>query len=120
MDSTDLEKLGLNGNEAKVYYELLKIGRSTASDLVRQMGIHRNIIYDNLEKLISKGLVSYVIEDSKKLFIAQEPSAILDYLDKKEEELGKEKEIAKKLISDIKKIGSGKRVEQEAEIFRGI
>lgn len=120
MDVTDLEKLGLNKNEAKVYYELLKIGQSTASDLVKQMGIHRNIVYDNLEKLITKGLVSYIIEGTKKLFIAQEPSAILDYLNKKEEEIAVEKEIAKNIIADIKDLTGARSIGQEAQIFRGV
>jgi len=115
-----LEKLGLNKNEAKVYYELLKIGSSTASNLVKQMGIHRNIIYDNLEKLIAKGLVSYIVEESKKLFIPQEPSAILEYLDKKEEEITAEREIAKKMILEIKNLKGSKQIEQEAQVFRGI
>lgn len=120
MESIDLEKLGLNKNEAKVYYALLKIGNSTAADLVKQLGIHRNIVYDNLEKLIAKGLVSYVFEESKKLFISQEPSAILEFLDKKEEEIKTEKEIAKNLISEIKNFKKDKIEESEAEIYRGI
>ncbi len=120
MESKDLEKLGLNRNEARVYYELLKLGSSTASDLVKQMGIHRNIVYNNLEKLIEKGLVSYIIQETKKLFIAQEPSAILEYLDKKEEEISKEKEIANKLIAEIENLKKERAEGQEAQIFRGI
>lgn len=120
MESTDLEKLGLNRNEARVYYELLKLGSATASDLVKQMGVHRNIVYDNLEKLIEKGLVSYIIQETKKLFIAQEPSAILDYLHKKEEEISKEKDIAKKLIVEISNLKKGEVIGQEAQIFRGV
>lgn len=120
MEYSDLEKLGLNKNEAKVYYALLKIGSATAADIVKHMGIHRNIVYDNLEKLISKGLVSYIIEESKKLFIPQEPSAIIEFLDKKEEEIQTEKEIAKKLISEIKDFRREETIGQEAEIYRGI
>ena len=65
MDAVDLEKLGLNRNEAKVYFGLLQTVNTTASDLVKHLGLHRNIIYDNLEKLIEKGLVSFVIEGTK-------------------------------------------------------
>jgi sugar-specific transcriptional regulator TrmB len=120
MESSDLEKLGLNKNEAKVYYTLLKIGSSSAANLVKHMGIHRNIIYDNLEKLITKGLVSYIVEESKKLFIPQQPSAILEYLEKKEEEIASEREIAKKLILEIKDLKKDESIGQEAEIYRGI
>jgi HTH-type transcriptional regulator, sugar sensing transcriptional regulator len=119
MESKDLEKLGLNRNEAKVYFELLKLGNSTASDLVKQMGVHRNIIYDNLEKLIEKGLVSYIIKETKKLFIAQDPSSIIEFLDKKKAEIENEKEIAKELIQEIKKLKRDDSYEQEAQVFRG-
>jgi sugar-specific transcriptional regulator TrmB len=120
MDALDFEKLGLNKNEAKVYYELLKLGRATASQLVKHMGIHRNIIYDNLDKLIEKGLVSYVIEETKKVFIAQEPDTILEFLNNKKENIEKEIIVAKELIPQVSKLRNNRSGEQEAEIFRGI
>jgi sugar-specific transcriptional regulator TrmB len=120
MEITDLEKLGLNKNEAKVYYALLKAGKSSAADLVKQLGIHRNIVYDNLEKIIAKGLASYIIEESKKVFISQEPTAILDFLDKKEEEIRKEKKLAKEMIEKIKKVQGDSSLGKEAEIYRGV
>lgn len=119
MDSKDLEKLGLNKNEAKVYFGLLKLGSAAASELVKQIGVHRNIIYDNLEKLIDKGLASYITYESKKIFSAQEPNAILEFLDKKKELIEKEILIAKKLIPDVKKLNIQNRTKQEAQIFRG-
>ena len=52
MDPKKLEKLGLNRNEAEVYVDLLKLGQTSAGELIRRTGFHRNIVYDNLEKLI--------------------------------------------------------------------
>ena len=46
MDSKDLEKLGLNKNEAKVYLGLLRLGSATAAQLVKQIGSHRNNKYE--------------------------------------------------------------------------
>ena len=120
MELKDLENLELNKNEAKVYYELLKIGKATASQLVKKMGVHRNIIYDNLEKLIGKGLVSYIIQESKKLFIIQEPITIIEFLENKKEILNKKIEKVKKLIPEIENLRKETKAEQEAQIFRGI
>ena len=120
MDSKDLEKLGLNKNEAKVYFGLLKLGSATASELVKQLGMHRNIIYDNLEKLIEKGLASYIIKETKKVFISQEPDTILEFLDQKKHKIEKERIFAKKLLPEVTKLRNKTSTEQDAQIFRGI
>ena len=83
MDAVDLERIGLNRNEAKVYLALIIRGQATASELVKAIGVHRNIVYDNLEKLIEKGLVSFIVDGAKRKFIAQDPAAIIDYLQSK-------------------------------------
>ncbi|MDA3836240.1 MAG: hypothetical protein PF542_01320 [Nanoarchaeota archaeon] len=120
MDSKDLEKLGLNRNEAKVYLGLLKLGSATASELVKQIGVHRNIIYDNLEKLIEKGLASYITNESKKTFRAQDANSILEFLEKKKESIEKDMLTAKELIPKINKLKKDNSEEQDAQIFRGI
>ncbi|MGV8086201.1 MAG: TrmB family transcriptional regulator [Candidatus Woesearchaeota archaeon] len=119
MDETDLEKLGLNKNEAKVYLALLYKGQATASELVKSIGVHRNIVYDNLEKLMDKGLVS-VINDNKKIFIAEKPTAILDFLESKKLSIDKELSLAKNIIPDINKLLASQNSKQEAHIFRGL
>lgn len=120
MEYKDLEKFGLNKNEAKVYYSLLKLGSASAAEIVKQLGIHRNIVYDNLEKLIEKGLVSYVIQATKKIFTAQEPNVILEFLNKKKEKIDEEISIAKEIIPKIKNLKIKNFVGQESQIFRGI
>ncbi len=119
MDEIQLEKLGLNKNEAKVYYALLLKGEATAAELVKALGVHRNIIYDNLEKLLEKGLVSYVTEGKKK-FIAQDPQAIIEFLKSKKESVDKEIQIANKFIPEIKQILGSHTSKQEVSVFRGI
>jgi HTH-type transcriptional regulator, sugar sensing transcriptional regulator len=119
MDEKDLEKLGLNRNEAKVYLALLYKGQAAAAELVKSVGVHRNIVYDNLEKLMDKGLVS-VVSDKKKIFIAQKPSAIVEFLESKKSMIDKEIVIAKNIIPDIDKILSSHKSKQDVQVFRGI
>src|SRR3989344_4358054 len=104
MDSVDLERLGLNRNEAKVYYALLLKGEATAQELVKSLGVYRNIVYDNLEKLKEKGLVSFINIGPKRKFIAEKPEAILDLLESRQQDLNKKVKTAKEMlpvISDI-------------------
>lgn len=120
MEFKDLEKLGLNKNEAKVYFGLLQKGQATAAELVKSIGVHRNIIYDNLEKLIEKGLVTYIIEGTKKKFIAENPGAIVEFLKGEENNIKDKIKTAKDFIPEINKILASKKERQEAYLFRGI
>jgi len=120
MDYVDLERLGLNKNEARVYYALLLKGEATAQELVKSLGVYRNIVYDNLEKLTEKGLVSFVNEGNKRKFIAQKPSAIIEFLESKQEELDKKISTAQKLTPEINKLLKSHKSKQEVSVFRGI
>src|SRR3989338_5153403 len=120
MDSKDLERLRLNKNEAKVYYALLLKGQATAQELVKLLGVYRNIVYDNLEKLAEKGLVSFVNDGKKRKFIAEKPSAIVEFLESKKNQLDKEIVQAKELIPDISKILGSHPFRQDVSLLRGI
>jgi len=63
-----LEKLGFTLNETKTYLNLLNLGSCLASDLAKKTGLHRRPVYDALNRLIEKGLVSYTIKTGKKYY----------------------------------------------------
>ncbi len=119
MDSIDLERLGLNKNEAKVYYALLTKGEATAQELVKSLGVYRNIVYDNLEKLMEKGLVSFVTEDAKRKFIAEKPTAIVEFLEAKKQDLNKGISAAQALVPEISRILSSHKSKQNVLVFKG-
>ena len=62
MNTKILEAAGLTGNEIKVYLALLELGSVTAGEILKKIEIHRGAVYDTLDKLMEKGLVSYVIK----------------------------------------------------------
>ena len=99
-----LIEIGLNKSEAKIYLSLVHKGSAIASDLVKSTGIHRNIIYDNLDKLILKGLVSYITEGSKKRFFAQKADSLEEFVDEKQKILDEEKQKISKLVPQIQDI----------------
>jgi sugar-specific transcriptional regulator TrmB len=120
MNLQSLEGLGLNHNEARVYSALIGKGKSGASGLVKVLGIHRNIVYDNLEKLINKGFVSFIIDGSKRIFIAEDPENIVSFLEEKREKVDCQINSAKSIIPEIKKRIGAALIPQEASIFRGV
>lgn len=76
METNALEQLGLSKNEAKVYLTLLDKGLANSAQLARESGVHRINVYDVLNSLISKGLVSYVTENGVRCFKAESPEKL--------------------------------------------
>jgi len=107
-----LRKSGLTGNEAKVYFELLRKGSMSANDLSKKIGMDRTLTYTVLNHLIEKGLVNYVIKKNKKFFEAADPENLLNPIKEKEA-------LVKDLIPQLKKIEKIKEAVQEINIYEG-
>ncbi len=119
MDAERLEKMGLSRNESKIYLALLEAGPSTADGISRKAGIHRRTIYDNIEKLLNKGLISYSIKGRKKYFEAADPHVLEDIIREKKEKLGEEENILKCMLPEL--ISAKKRSKdiQEVGVYKG-
>lgn len=114
----DLLKIGLTEGEAKVYLALSEVGSSTVGPIVKKSGVAYSNIYDILNRLIDKGIVSFIIKNKTKYFQAASPSNLVLYLDKKQEQIVQEKEALKKILPDLEKLQEAKS-KQEAEVFIG-
>jgi len=124
MNTLLLEKLGLTQGEVKVYLALNKLGESSIGSIGKGSKVSKSKIYDILDRLIEKGLVGYITKNGTKYFAANNPNMLLDYVEKKEHELGMTK---KEVISDIlprlvreRNSSPGKRVAEIYEGFHGI
>lgn len=107
-----LEDLGLSDGEIKVYLALLKLGSNPVSKIKEESGLHRTTIYDFIEKLINKGLVSYVVKNNIKFYSAIHPSKLMDFIKDKEINL-------KEILPNLIKLSEQHREEVKIEIFRG-
>ena len=81
MDLKILKDVGLTDTEIKVYLALLSLGATSAGKIVEETGVYRKNLYDSLNKLIEKGLVTYVIEKKIKVFQPKIPDNLINYLD---------------------------------------
>jgi sugar-specific transcriptional regulator TrmB len=118
MDLSKLEKIGLSKNEIKVYFALLEIGKNSATPIVRKSEIPNSKIYPTMEKLISKGLVSYIIKNNVKYFQASDPQHLIEYINEKEKDLQERKKDIEQLIP---KIEARRKLEsQEALVYEGL
>lgn len=107
-----LIKFGLEEQEVKTYLALLDLNEATATKLAERTGIGRVNMYQIVNRLIDKGLVSYVIKNNVKYFSAADPETLLKDLQEKEHEL-------KKILPELKKRQQLKISETKVEIYRG-
>jgi sugar-specific transcriptional regulator TrmB len=112
MDAEILRQIGLTGTEIKIYIALLESGSSLASAISKKADVERAVTYHILEKLIKKGIVSYVIKENRKYFSASEPSKLKDLLKEKEDLLND-------LIPELIKIRKPEQQPFSIEVFRG-
>lgn len=85
MDSLSyLQQLGLPKNDALVYEALLSLGQTTVGPVVKKTDIHRQLVYEALERLEEKGLASYVLKNNRKHFQAARPTELLKLVEEQE------------------------------------
>jgi sugar-specific transcriptional regulator TrmB len=75
---SNLRALGLSKNETTVYLALLRLGVSQAGPLVKATALHRMLVYEALDDLERKGLITVVRKKNIKMFQASDPSVLLE------------------------------------------
>jgi predicted transcriptional regulator len=99
----ELRGLGLTENEVDVYLALLRLEDAGISKITNQTGLHRQVCYDVLDRLMEKGFVSYVLKNGKKHFNSLEPKKIIDLIDKRKEGLENILPVLMKMTSEKEK-----------------
>lgn len=115
-----LESIGLTKAEIKVYVALLELGSSTTGPIIEKSGVSSSKIYEILEKLMQKGLASFVIEAGMKYYEAANPSRLLDYVKEKEESMAKQRQELQHIIPELELKQKYSKKKSEATIFRGL
>jgi HTH-type transcriptional regulator, sugar sensing transcriptional regulator len=119
MNDAVLMKIGLTKTEAKLYLLLLELGSTSVGPVVKKSGLHRATVYDVLERLLEKGIVSFIIKDSKKFYEAEEPENIKKILEGRKADVEKEIVAFDAIIPELNQIRSLAENREEAHIMRG-
>jgi len=108
-----LENLGFSPNEIKIYLALNDHGSSKAGKVAKIAKIDRSSCYNSLQRLIEKGLVSYVSIGEVKWFQATGPKKLLDYLKEQEEDV-------KEILPDLDARHKASKIKGQVRLFKGI
>lgn len=105
-----LIKLGFSVHEADIYLTLLEIGQTGAGEIIKRTGLHRNIVYDTLDKLIDQKLAFRVVKKKIARFEAADPKRILQKIESN-------LTLASEIVPELKKQSKNK---QEVIIYDGL
>lgn len=114
-----LKDFGLTDNEIKLYLKLLELGSATSGQLMKETGFYSKTVYELLDKLIEKGLVSFVVKANTKHFEAENPKKFLDVISEEEKELKSREEQIKQILPELVARRKLSKEPQEATIYKG-
>ena len=112
-------KLGFSSGEGRVYEAIMNSDSATLQHVHEQTGIERRNVYDIINKLISKGLVSYFMENGHKVYRLTSPKNILSYLDDEEKSIGEKRAILSAELPKLMKLHEAAKPQFDVRIYRG-
>jgi len=114
-----LEEFGLTKTEEKIYLVLLRLGSVSASEIIKKTQLHRTTVYDVLERLIEKGLVSFVYVNKIKIYSSANPSKFLDIALEEQKKADKKQESANRIVKQIASIKEEQKQKSFVHLFTG-
>jgi sugar-specific transcriptional regulator TrmB len=112
MDYKLLQEIGLTKTEALVYWALLQLGPSLAGKISRKSGVHRRSVYDAMDRLIEKGLVSYILQNNQRYYQATNPEKLIQLIKDRER-------IVHEILPDLKAQYEFSKEKEETNFYRG-
>jgi len=94
-------QLKFSDKESKVYLALMELGSAKAVEIGKKTGLNRTSVYDFLEVLLRKGLISKYKMGSATYFNALDPKQLIRYLEREKEEKIKDIDKQKQRVAEI-------------------
>lgn len=120
MNTENLMKLGLSKTEAVLYLRLLQIGTSDVQALIKETNFYKANVYDALERLCEKGIISKIIEGNKRVYQLQNPESLIEFVKKKKSEIEQQEQIAQQLAKNVELVKKHTHSQETAMVFRGL
>lgn len=113
MDIKDvLKEYGLSEKEIKVYLTLLTLDSTNLQEIAKRIDLPRTTIYNTLNYLVTKGLVSYVTKKGVRFYQAADPIKLMEKLNEK-------KELLNSIMPELETLKKTIKESSSVEIFQG-
>lgn len=107
-----LKQYGLSEKEILVYTAILPLDSSKLQDIAKRVDLPRTTIYNTLNYLCQKGIVSFITKGSVRCYQAADPQKLVDALDER-------KNLLKSVLPQLKVLQENKKADSSVEIFQG-
>ena len=107
-----LQELGLTKNEVFIYLFLLKTGETTTGKIIKETGVANSRVYESLNSLITRGLVSYNVQKDGKHFKSEDPRKFLELEEQRKQKISE-------FIQELMKLKESKHKETNTAVYEG-
>ena len=107
-----LSKAGLSDKEISIYLALLPLGSTTLQEVAKRVEYPRTTVYNTLQYLILKGLVTTVLEKKITHYSCVDPSVLVDHLDQK-------KKLVESILPQLKILKKEEKESSSVQFFSG-
>jgi sugar-specific transcriptional regulator TrmB len=119
MIDKDLQSVGLQEKEAKVYLAALELGKGTVQQIALKAELKRPTTYVIMEDLMQQGLVSSFYEGKKQYFVAENPERLVDVLQQQKQEVEKRQIQLKTLLPQLQSINNRQTGKPVVKYYEG-
>ena len=95
----------------------MRIGSTSVGAIIDEAQVSNSKVYVILEKLIKKGIASYIVKGKTKYFQASSPNHLIEILNKKQDNLNNIRDSLSEVIEYIEK--NENKSKEESKIYKG-
>jgi sugar-specific transcriptional regulator TrmB len=114
-----LFSLGFTTAEQKIYLAILGMNNTTTGEIIRKTGVARSKVYDLLERLEDKGLVTEIQQGKTRVFCAIDPERILTLIHDRQQQAKKDEEEFKSILPSLRSLQQHRVEEEFARMYIG-
>ncbi len=107
-----LQDFGLSQKETQIYLLLLPLGIVNLQEIAKRIDFPRTTVYNTLNYLVQKGLVSKIIKEGVTFFQATDPQKLVDTL-------AQRKKLVESILPELVELRKAVKESSHAEIYEG-
>lgn len=98
-----LISLGLTPEEVRIYFDLLESGATTAGELAKRIGMVRPTVYNCLQKMTEKGVITRTLRHGVRTFAAQPPRHVGSLFQRRIRDMEKQQSVFQSHLEELER-----------------
>lgn len=115
-----LERMGLTEGECQVYEALVELGLSSTGKITKRASIASSKVYEVLQRLVQKGLASFVLRNGVRHYDATPPERLVDFLEERKGEIDTAQAEIRKILPTIRARRESAEEQNQTVVYTGL